>query len=422
MEGSATAKNHGVNTSSRERLGGAKQNLVGVVVGGAGFTGQHLVRRLLSGLERPKCEAYAEVRVVDVQPPPADLLCNPRVCFVLCSAGVDASSDAERTPALLKAFSGASVCFYVASTDSRTLSRRRAWQTNVFGAVQCLELAQQFHLKAYVYTSTHNVVCDFRSPLRDADEALTRIPSRHRDIYSASKAAAERVLLARSISESFPVCAIRPVGIYGPGEQVHFSRLLQLSRYLGIQRIETVPHDPHCMDWVHVESVAEAEMLAAAALMDPARHHLVAGKAFFVTDDGGPTSVQRVFDPVLEAAGVRMPNKRIRVHWRLLYLLAALFELVAWILDDKPVLMRMEILKAHVAHTFRADAARRILGYIPRYTTAHGIQMWAKQLRETQGDQPVEIDPVEIRRLGRQLITPVAVGVTLVALACSLKG
>jgi nucleoside-diphosphate-sugar epimerase len=391
------------------------QPLVAVVVGGAGFTGQHLVRKLLAGLKQPFCEAYAQVRVVDVQLLPSDLLEDARIRFFLCPVGTSPGSTAS--PAvLIEAFSGASVCFYVASTDSRTLSRQRAWETNVNGALQCLDLAQQLGLRAYVYTSSHNVVCDFRSPIRAADEETARIPARHRDVYSASKAAAEQALLAKDSPGKVRICAIRPVGIYGPGEQVHFHRLFQLSKYLGMQRIETTPHDPHCMDWVHVESVAEAELLAATALMDPVRQYLVAGKAFFITDDGGPTSVQRIFDPVLEAAGIRMPLKRIHVHWRLLYTLAACFEFIAWILDDKPVLMKMEILKAHVAHTFRADAARRILGYTPRYTTSEGVQAWAKQMRHSQPGRLFETEPVEIRRLGRQLIAFFAIGVVLMAL------
>jgi nucleoside-diphosphate-sugar epimerase len=387
---------------------------VAVVIGGAGFTGQYLVRRLLQGLEKPFCEPYGEVRIVDTLQPSADVAGDARVHYF--QGAVGAGTD----DFLREAFAGATSCFYVASTDSRTLSRSRAWRTNVYGAMQCLEFAQCSGLKAFVYTSSHNVVCDFRTPIRGADEVTSRIPSRHCDVYSASKAAAEQLILARDTPGQLRVCAIRPVGIYGPGEQVHFNRLFQLSRYLGMHWIETVPHDPFCMDWVHVESVADALLLGAAALMDPERQPLVAGKAFFITDDGGPTSVQRVFDPVLEAAGIRLPKQRFRVHWRLLYVFALMCELVAWVLDDKPLLMRMEIRKAHIAHTFRTDAARQALGYAPRYTTAAGIQAWAELVRKQLAGRVLETDPIEIRRLCRQVASISSIFIIVTAVAASV--
>eukprot|EP00166_Cyanidium_caldarium_P001869 ctg_198.g143 len=193
--------------------------VVVVVVGGSGYLGAQLVRQLLHGSDAgdgplPASRRYPgvrSVRVVDVQPPPSDWRHHPHISFFAARVGGNSTLGGSSSLSYASVFEGAHVCFYVASADSRTLRYGDAYATNVRGALDCLQLAQKYHLRAFVLTSSHNVVCAFDRDLCDADEHTAPIPPRHRDVYSATKAEAERRILASDgRTTGVRTCAIRP--------------------------------------------------------------------------------------------------------------------------------------------------------------------------------------------------------------------
>ena len=391
--------------------------MVAVVVGGSGYLGAQLVRQLLHGSDAGDGPLAASrrylgvrlVRVVDVQPPPSDWRHHPHISFFAARVGGNSTRGDSPSLPYASAFEGAHVCFYVASADSRTLRYGDAYATNVRGALDCLQLAQKYHLRAFVLTSSHNVVCAFDRDLCGADEHTAPIPPRHRDVYSATKAEAERRILASDGGATgVRTCAIRPVGIYGPGERLHFDRNYQLAKYCGFHHVRLWPHRPQCMDWVQVASLADAHIWAAQALLtvssaSASSATAVAGRAFFISDAGGPVLVQGVFEPVLAAAGIPLPRWYVYVPWQLMYAFGWCMEMAARALADKPVLMRMEVLKAVRVHSFRYDAAAAAFGYRPRFRTADGLAHWAQRIRSGV----VRLDTAaigcdEVRRLWQQ--------------------
>jgi len=62
-------------------------------------------------------------------------------------------------------------------------------------------------------------------------------------------------------------CALRPAAIYGPGETRHFPRIMRSVRWGLLQFRIGSPSAK--VDWVHVDNLVYAHLLAMAALLNP---------------------------------------------------------------------------------------------------------------------------------------------------------
>lgn len=81
-------------------------------------------------------------------------------------------------------------------------------------------------------------------------------------------------------------CAIRPAAIYGPGEERHLPRILHMAK-LGLLLFR-IGGSKVLTDWVYVDNLVHAHLLASMALLDdiPGRSGLppAAGQAYFISD------------------------------------------------------------------------------------------------------------------------------------------
>ena len=81
-------------------------------------------------------------------------------------------------------------------------------------------------------------------------------------------------------------CAIRSAAIYGPGEERHFPRMLNLA-LLGLLLFK-VGDLTVKQDWVYVDNLVLALLLASMGLLDgiPGREGcpVAAGQAYFISD------------------------------------------------------------------------------------------------------------------------------------------
>lgn len=86
--------------------------------------------------------------------------------------------------------------------------------------------------------------------------------------------------------EHLYTCAIRPAGIYGPGEERHFPRIVNFAK-LGLVVFRV--GDPTIKsDWVYVDNLVVALLLASMGLLDdiPGREGcpVAAGQSYFISD------------------------------------------------------------------------------------------------------------------------------------------
>lgn len=319
-----------------------------LVTGGAGFLGRALVRRLLA--------SGATVRALDVRPFEGD----PRVrSFV---------ADLRDYDAILPAFEGVDTVFHTAaviSTVGEDLAqpklKRFVYGVNVVGTENVLRACVASKVGRLVHTSSFNVAMAGR--VDEGDETLPYAEGEG-DLYTRTKIAAEKRVLAANGVDGLRTVAIRPGGIWGGGRGAIMIEAFVTELAKG-KFGATIGDGRSVLDNVHVENVVDAELLAARALgRDPGR---IAGQAYFVTDDERINPMEW-FRPLVEGLGHRFPN--VRVPRAVMFRVAWAIELAHQLGAPEPTITRRGIKNLTDGISFRVDKARRDLGYAPRFGQA----------------------------------------------------
>ncbi|KYO37882.1 short-chain dehydrogenase/reductase family 42E member 1 [Alligator mississippiensis] len=124
--------------------------------------------------------------------------------------------------------------FHIASygmSGREQLNRKLIEDVNVRGTENVIQACRKAGVSRLVYTSTYNVVFGGQV-IQNGDESLPYFPVHlHPDHYSRTKSLAEMKVLEANGTELgegkgvLRTCALRPAGIYGPGEQRHLPRI-----------------------------------------------------------------------------------------------------------------------------------------------------------------------------------------------------
>jgi 2-alkyl-3-oxoalkanoate reductase len=225
---------------------------------------------------------------------------------------------------------------------------REVWQANVTGTERVLK---SFPLARLVHVSTASVYDPYRPTVRAVEsEAPVR---RYLNAYAASKAAAERVVLAAGRD----VIILRPHAVYGPGDTTLLPRLLEnirAGRLLvpGTGRVLT--------SMTSVDNLAQACLLAAEST--------VRAGVFNIADSDVMT-VDRALRGLLASAGV--PARPVYLPTSLTSPLATAAEFLQRHTGHptKVRLNRYVISQIAMERTLDITAARRHLAYAPSPTT-----------------------------------------------------
>nr|XP_058900005.1 short-chain dehydrogenase/reductase family 42E member 1 isoform X2 [Kogia breviceps] len=266
----------------------------------------------------------------------------------------DISSPAQTIPEGIKFIHG----------DVRHLS-------DIEKAFQDVDVACVFHIASYGQV------------IRNGDESLPYLPLHlHPDHYSRTKSVAEKKVLeanGTALERSDGVlrtCALRPAGIYGPGEQRHLPRIVS---YIEKGLFKFVYGDPKSLvEFVHVDNLVQAHILASAALKAD-KGHIASGQPYFVSD-GRPVNNFEFFRPLVEGLGYKFPS--IRLPLTLIYYFAFLTETAHFILgrlyNFQPFLTRTEVYKTGVTHYFSLEKAKKELGYEAQPFDLQEVVEWFK--------------------------------------------
>ncbi len=315
-----------------------------LVTGAAGYLGRHLVAELLRrGLR---------VRGFDLAP---SALRHPYFEHV--------QGDIRNVEALRKVCSGIDTIFHTAALldfarFAPTAQRELSYGVNVRGVENLVRAAREAGAARLVHTSSNNVTFD--APVIDGDESTPYAP-RSRDLYTETKILGEQVALAASGHGGLLTCAIRPGGIYGPGEGLVFPRVIDecaSGRY-----VAKIGDGSALSDNTFIDNLVSGEIEAARHLLPGGP---VCGQAYFITD-GQPINYFEFFRPVVEALGFRHPTRSIPAApvqavmavWEWLHLWLAP---LGW---PRPPLLALEAKKITVSHYSRIDKARRDFGWQP---------------------------------------------------------
>ena len=248
-----------------------------VVTGGLGFLGTRLVRYLGNSGVR--------VTVVDRPSGEASQESVPGAEAVLA---VDLSSGAH--PDLVAACERADVVFHLAAVgvDPRPRPVGEVLEQNIRSTLAVAEAAQKGGAGRVVYCGSCFEYGEGAAIREDA-------PLVPRSEYAASKASSWLYLLSLQQRGKLAAVAVRPFGVYGPGENV--SRLFP-SVALGCLRGEEVlmTEGNQVRDFVHVDDVASA-LLSAALRGVPGR--------VYNACTGIPTTIRATAEAIAAAVGIQ---------------------------------------------------------------------------------------------------------------------
>lgn len=338
-----------------------------LITGGCGYFGY----RLATTLQRKG----VRVTLFDTVPPSQELPEN--VTFV--------QGDVRHFAQVEKAVTNVDCVFHIASygmSGREQLNWQLIEAVNIQGTENILKACTVHGVSRLVYTSTFNVVFGGQV-IENGDESLPYLPLHlHPDHYSRTKSLAEMAVLkanGTALCNGFGVlrtCALRPAGIYGPGEQRHLPRIVNYIEK-GIFRF-VYGKPTSLVEFVHVDNLVSAHILAAEALMAD-KQHRSAGQAYFISD-GQPVNNFEFFRPLVEGLGYSFPKLRLPVT--LIYYIAFLTEIIHHVIGPfynfQPLLTRTEVYKTGVTHYFSMAKAMSELGYKPQKYNLEEVVQWFK--------------------------------------------
>ncbi|KAG5716363.1 Sterol-4-alpha-carboxylate 3-dehydrogenase, decarboxylating [Termitomyces sp. T112] len=216
-----------------------------LVIGGSGFVGRHIVQQLLD-----RGDTVVSLDIVQRY---------HDVPFF----SVDITDEEQVADALRK--SGATCIIHTASPPATINNPALFFKVNVDGTKAIIAAAVAAGVRKLVYTSSAGVVFN-GGDLINVDERLAP-PEVPLDAYNDSKAKAEAIVLAANGKDGLSTVAIRPAGIFGPGDRQVMSGLYTV--YENNQTHFQIGDNTNMFDWTYVGNVARAHILAADKLETP---------------------------------------------------------------------------------------------------------------------------------------------------------
>jgi len=235
------------------------------------------------------------------------------------------------------------------------------YDANVRGTDNVLAAAEVVDIRRVVFTSCAGVVVD-RIDLNGVNESQ-RLPARAPTAYLASKALAERHVLAAN-GPQLATVALRPHLLWGPGEAKLLPRIAALAKS---GRLRLFGEPSRKIDSCYVDNAADAHLAALERLEPDAA---IAGKAYFVTQ-GEPATIEGFMNGLLRAAGYPAETRRLSAS--MARTLAASARTRRALTGADPLLTRDALALFGQSAWFNIAAARRDLGYAPRVGMSEGL-------------------------------------------------
>lgn len=328
-----------------------------LVTGGGGFLGRYIVEQLLRRGD--------QVRV----------LCrNPYPELQRQGAELQLGDVADRD-VMLQATRDVDVVFHVAAMVGFWGRYEDFYRTNVLGTQNVIDACMANGVRRLVYTSSPSVTMN-NVDIHNGDESLP-YPAHYHSPYSATKAEAERRVLAANGSNGLITTAIRPHLIVGPRDNHLIPRLLDKARR---GRLRQIGPGTNKVSIVYVENAAHAHLLAASS-------DQVGGKAYFINE-----SEPLLLWPWINEMLLRLNLKpaRRRVPFLLAFYAGLVLEGVHRLLPflGEPLVTRFLASELYRNHYFSTHNAERDFGYHPLVSFAEAESRTLAWFRDWLKSQP----------------------------------
>lgn len=320
-----------------------------LVTGGTGFTGSHLVRRLLG--------KGHDVLVIDIQ--------KGGDFDELIKLGADIKIGSITDRELVHScINGCDLVYHLAAAFRQiNVSKQFYWDVNVEGTRNLLEASLDSKIKRFIHCSTIGIYGDVKSP--PADENSEPAPA---DYYQYSKLQGEKIVKEYSEKGLYTVI-IRPSGIYGPGDCGRFLMLYQFVKKGTFFMFSNGNIDYHT---VYIDNLIDAFELASQI-------EGINGEDFIIADE----RVYTLNDIITQVAGALGTKVKIRYlpFWPL-WFAALVCELFCKPFGISPPLFRRRADWFRMVRSFKIDKAKKRLGYKPRVDLAEGLAITAKWYKD----------------------------------------
>ena len=329
-----------------------------LVTGSAGFVGSNLVRALL---ERG-CEVHGFDRV------PASME-GPKLRWF--------RGDVRDRDAIREAMRGVDTVFHTAAMIETLTYTPKPFaelvrSVNIDGTRSVLQAACDSGVRRLIHTSS--IITVFGDGHAGVDE--TTPYSTASDLYSSTKVASEQLVLAANGESGLLTSALRPGGIYGPGERNTLIGPMVKALKQGVP-VVVFGDGATRMDYTYIDNLVDAQIRAAERLVDGSP---VCGQAYFVTD-GDPINTGAFSQTLVGQMGLDV--RTIRVPGRVARVIATAGERVFQLFGrPKPPVSIVEVELCVRDSYFSIDSARRDLDYRPIINTQEGLRRTAREARE----------------------------------------
>lgn len=249
-----------------------------VVLGGAGFLGRSLVRRLLT---LGDCNVRVADSVPSLQLNPSSSSNHDSLLSQALSSGrasyhhVDVRDHSQ----IVKAIEGSTVVFYMDQSDFQKDDIYNCYMIIVQGAKNVVNACRECKVRRLIYNSSADVVFDGLHDINNGNESLT-YPWKFEDMMTDLKAQAEALILFANNIDGLLTCALRPINVFGPQETQLPPLLVNFVKSGWAKYI--IGSGENMSDFTFAENVTHAHICAEEAL--DFRMASVAGKAFFISN------------------------------------------------------------------------------------------------------------------------------------------
>ena len=320
-----------------------------LVTGGTGFTGSHLVRRLLDKgyqvlvMDNQKGLFYDELRVR--------------------GATIELGSIADKN-LVSEMIQGCEVVYHLAAAFRQlNVPDKYYWDVNVEGTRHLVDAAYRFRTRKFIYCSTQGVHGHIENLPGDEDSPI--VPE---DYYQFTKYKGEEVV-REYVEKGLDAVTLRPTAIYGPGDPGRFLilfRLVKRGTFLMFGDGDTFYHP------VHVDNLVDAFELAAERNGIQGRNYIIGDEHYY--------SLNQLVQAV--ASAIEVPIRIRHLPFWPVWTAAWACETVCKPLRLSPLLFRRRVDWFRQVRAFSIEKARRELGYQPKVALKEGLAQTAKWYRE----------------------------------------
>ncbi len=320
-----------------------------LVTGGTGFTGSHLVRRLLA--------KGHEVRVLDNQ--------RGIMWAQLEQDGAQLHLGSMLDGELLgKLIPGCDWVYHLAAAFRKVnLPKKVYWDTNVTAMRNMLDIAMRNNVAKVVYCSTQGVHGNIDNPPGDEDS-----PIQPEDYYQLTKYEGERVAQT-FIEKGMDITTLRPTAIYGPGDPGRFLMMFKQVKkgfFPFFGKGQALYHP------LYIDNFIDAFELAAVTPAARGRTYLIADREHYTIEE----IVRKI------AAVMEVDLKVIHLPFWPLYAAAAAVEFAFLPFPADPPIFRRRADWFRQNRAFRINRAREEMHYEPGVTLDSGLHRaftWYKE-------------------------------------------